>query len=55
MKDFVPLSTDYHSMYFMSTILLKYKINGARVPQFQLAYLLDTTHTSHKSLVKLCL
>ena len=38
----------------MSTIFLRYKIDGVRVPQFQLAYINDTTHPSHKKLVELC-
>ena len=33
-NEFVSFSTDRHSMYFMSTILLKDKINGVRVLQF---------------------
>ena len=41
-------------MYSMPTILLKGEINGVRIPKFQLAYICDTTHHSHKSLVKLC-
>ena len=41
-------------MYFMPTILLKDKTDGFRVPPFQIAYICDTTHTSHKNLVKLC-
>ena len=36
MKDFVSLGTDRQSMYFVSTKLLKYKINGVCVPQSQL-------------------
>ena len=41
-------------MYFMSTRLLKDKIDGVRVTQFQLAYIRNTTHPSHKNVVKLC-
>ena len=41
-------------MYFMSTILLKDKINGVRIPRFQLAYIHSKTHPLHKTLVKLC-
>ena len=37
MKYFVSLGTDRQSMYFMSTRLLKDKIDGVRVPQFQLS------------------
>ena len=54
MKDFVSFGTYHQSMYFMSTILLKYKIDGVLVPKFQLAYIYDTTNPSHKILVKLC-
>ena len=54
MNYFVPFGTDFHSIYFMSIVLLKYKIDGFRVPQFQLAYIFDTTHPSHNNLVKLC-
>ena len=46
--------TDRQSMYFMSTIFLKDNINGVRVPKFQLDYIRDTTHPSHKYLVKFC-
>ena len=38
----------------MSTKLLKYKIDGFYVPQFQLDYIFGTTKTSHKNAVKLC-
>ena len=41
-------------MYFMSTILLKDNINWVRVPQFQINYIRDTTHRSHKNTVELC-
>ena len=54
MKDFVSFGTDHQSMYFMSTRFLRDKINGVRVPQFQLDYIRDTTDPSHKNLVKLC-
>ena len=54
MKYFVSFGTDRQSMYFMSTIFLKDNINGVRVPQFQLAYIRDTTQTSHKNVVRLC-
>ena len=40
-------------MYFMSSIFLKGNIDGVPVPQFQLVYICDTTHPSHKHLVKL--
>ena len=54
MKDFVSFGTDFQLMYFMSTISLKYKINGFRVPQFQLDCIYDTTHPLNKNVVKLC-
>ena len=54
MKDFVPFGTDRQSMDFMSTKFLKENINGDCVPQFQLAYIRDTTHSSHKNMVKFC-
>ena len=37
MKYFVSLITDLQSMYFTSAILLKDKIDGFFVPQFQLS------------------
>ena len=37
----------------MPTILLKDKIDGGRAQKFQLAYICDKTHPSHK-LVTLC-
>ena len=54
MKNFVPFYIDRQSMCFLSAIFLKDKINGVRVPQFQLDYICGTTHPSHKHLVKLC-
>ena len=42
--DLVSFGTVFQSIYFMSTILLKYKIIGSRVTQFQLDYICDTTH-----------
>ena len=53
MKDFVSSSIDLQSMYFMSTILLNDKINGVRVPQFQLSCICNKTHPSHENLVDL--
>ena len=35
-------------MYFMSNRFLKDNINGVYVTQFQLPYIRDTTHPSHK-------
>ena len=37
----------------MSTILLKYNINGVCVTQFQIDYIRNTTHPSHNNFVKL--
>ena len=54
MKYFVSFGTDYKSMYFMSTRLLKDNIDGVCVPQFQLDYIHNSTHPSHKYMVKLC-
>ena len=54
MKDFVSFVTDCQSMHFMPTILLKDNIYGVCVPQFQLAYILNTTHPSRKNLVIFC-
>ena len=54
MEDFVLFGTYHKSMYFIPTIFLIYKINGVRVPQFQLDYIRNTTHSSHKRLVGLC-
>ena len=45
---------DCQSNVFMSNRFLKDKIDGVRVTQFQLAYIRDTTHNSHKNLVTLC-
>ena len=53
MKDFVSFGRDIQSMYFMSTKLLKYNINGVRFPQFQIAYINDTTRRLHKNLIKM--
>ena len=46
-KDFVLFGTYFQSMYFMSIVFLKDKINGFRVTQFQLAYICDINHPSH--------
>ena len=54
MKEFVSFGKYHKSMLLMSNRFLKYKIDGVQVPQFQLAYICDKTHTSHKNLVKLC-
>ena len=53
MKDFVSFGTDCQPTYFMSNRILKYKIDVFHVPLFQLAYICDTAHTSHKNSVKL--
>ena len=49
MKNCVSFGTYLQSMYFMSIRFLKDKINGVRVPQFQLVQISDTTHPSHKN------
>ena len=54
MKEFVSIDTDLQSMHFVSTRLLKYRINGVCVPQSQLARIRGTTNTSHKNLFELC-
>ena len=38
----------------MSTSLLKDDIDGVHVPQFQLAYIRNTTNTLHNDLVNMC-
>ena len=43
-KYFVLFRTNSQSIYLMSNRLLKYKIDEVRAPQFQLGYILDTTH-----------
>ena len=48
MKVFVSFGTDCQSMYFMSTRFLKGNMNGVRVLQFQIDYICNTTHPSHK-------
>ena len=52
MKEFVSFRTDCQSMYFISTGFLKYKIGVVCVPQFQLSYIYNTTHSSHENFVK---
>ena len=52
--DFVSFRTYCQQVYFISTRLLKDNTNRVLVPQFQLAYIGDTTHPSNKTLVKLC-
>ena len=54
MKYFVSFETDCKSIFFMSTIFLKYNTYGVHVPQSQLAYVHDTKHPSSKILVGLC-
>ena len=49
MMEFVSFRIDILLMYFMSTKLLKNKINGVRVAQIQLYYIHDTTNTSQKN------
>ena len=53
MKEFVTFITYRQSMFYMSSILLKLKINGVYVSQFKLYYIFNTTHTSHEILVHL--
>ena len=43
-KDFVSFGIDIQKMFYLSTRLLKYNIDGVHVPQFQLAYISDTIH-----------
>ena len=54
MKEFVSFGTDSKSIYFMSNIFLKYKIDGVHVTLFQLACICNTTHPSHNVFVELC-
>ena len=49
MKGFLSFGKYCPQMYFMSARLLKDKIDGFHVTQFQLDYFLNTTHFSHKS------
>ena len=44
MKDFFSFATDRQSMYFISNTILTDNINVVRVPQFQLAYISNTTN-----------
>ena len=53
-KDFVSFGTYRQSIYFMSTRFLKDEINGVYVTQFQLDYIHDKTHISHRKMVNLC-
>ena len=53
MKDFVSFVTYLQSIYFMSTRIFKYKINGFYVLQIKISYIHDKTHLSHKNMVKL--
>ena len=54
MKGCFSLRKYCQSIYFMSTRFLKDHINGVHVSQFQLTYIRDTAHPSHKNLVRLC-
>ena len=54
MKELVLFGTDRLSMYFISTIFLKNKMNWVHVTQFKISYIHYKTHLSHKKLVKLC-
>ena len=51
-KYFVLFGTDIQSIFFMSTRFLKDSIDGVRVPQFQLYYIIDTTHTTYIDLLQ---
>ena len=46
--------TDSRSMFFMSIRFLKDSIDEARVPQFQISYIIDTTYPPYKYLLQLC-
>ena len=53
---YCPLSTFFNleqiaNQFLFSTRLSKENIYGIRVPQSQISYICDTTHTSHKKLV----
>ena len=52
-KGFLSSVTDCQSINIMLDISFKENIDGVHVPQFQLAYIHDTTHPSHKK-VKVC-
>ena len=54
MENLVSFGTYHKSMYFKSTVLLKYMINGVRVPQPQLAQIRNTNNSLHKYFAKLC-
>ena len=54
-KYFVSFGTDHQSMFYMLTIFLKENIDGVSVPQFQIYFIKNTSHTSHKNSVKLCI
>ena len=47
MKEFVSFGEKMSVNICMSTIFLKDKIDGVRVPKFELSYISDTTHTLH--------
>ena len=53
-KDFVSFGINCQSMYFMSTRFLKGRIDGVRVPQFQITYIHNTTYSLLKIFVKIC-
>ena len=54
MKKCVPFVAYIQSMFFMSNRFLTDNIYGVHVPQFQFAYIGNTTHSSQKSFVGLC-
>ena len=54
MNEFLSFRTDRQSVYFISTRLFKDKIDGVRVKKFQLAYVCNRNHPSHKNVVIFC-
>ena len=52
-KYLMSFRSDSHSMFLMSTIFVKFDIDGVHVPQFKLSYIHNTTHPSRKKFVHL--
>ena len=52
MKVPVSFGKYFQSVFYMSNILFKNNIDGVHFPQFQLSYIHETDHNSHKKLVK---
>ena len=50
---FVSFGTDRQSMFYIWTIFLRDKVDGVRVPQFQLTYIHNKNHPLNKNLAKL--